>query len=280
MRKPFSTDYPLSQGWGANPQIYQRFNLLGHNGLDYALPSGADVSAPHNGKVIEVAYDEQGYGNYIKIENEKEGSVLAHLQESLVHVGDTVTEGQLIARSDNTGFSTGAHLHWGYYKIPRNRQDGYLGFINQLPLLEGHVPVEDAKLREEANINWNGTIELTSYLGIQADPNDKPGTVRRAKDVIDSFHAEVGALRDELKELKKKYEEADKLLLNYQTTVSEDKDYHLEAFNATKALDEKTKQADALEETIRIMKEQQTPPPLTQEQSKSVFQWLFSWATK
>lgn len=135
MQKPFRQDWPLTQEFGGNAADYAKFNLKGHNGLDYGLPSGTDVIAPISGKVIEVAYDAGGYGNYIKIENDKEGSVLAHLQDSMVSVGDTVTEGQLIAHSDNTGNSTGPHLHWGYYTFPRDRNNGYGGFIDQLPLL-------------------------------------------------------------------------------------------------------------------------------------------------
>jgi len=135
MRKPFSQNFTLTQEFGVNKANYEKFGLQGHNGLDYGLPTGTDVLAPHSGKVIEVAFDANGYGNYIKIENDKEGSVLAHLKESFVGIGAQVTEGQLIAHSDNTGNSTGAHLHWGYYTFPRNRQNGFAGFINQLPLL-------------------------------------------------------------------------------------------------------------------------------------------------
>lgn len=136
MRKPFHQNWTLTQGFGQNPSSYARFNLKGHNGLDYALPSGTDVLAPHSGKVVEVAFDAPGYGLYIKIENSKEGSVLAHLKDNLVSIGAIVTEGQLIAHSGNTGNSTGPHLHWGYYLIPRNRQNGYGGFIDQFPILK------------------------------------------------------------------------------------------------------------------------------------------------
>lgn len=135
MRKPFNGEYRLTQEWGVNPDVYKQFNLKGHNGTDWGLPNGTEVVAPHNGKVLEVAFDSTGYGNYIKIESGLEGSVLAHLQSFKVKVGDTVNEGQVVALSDNTGFSTGAHLHWGYYRIPRNRQDGFLGFINPFPYL-------------------------------------------------------------------------------------------------------------------------------------------------
>ena len=158
MQKPFHQDFALTQGFGENPANYAQFGLKGHNGLDYGLPTGTDVIAPHAGKIIEVAYDAGGYGNYIKIENDKEGSVLAHLKESLVSIGTVVTEGQLIAHSDNTGNSTGPHLHWGYYLFPRDRQNGYNGFINQLPLLPistSNLQTELDKVRLDRDKNWN-----------------------------------------------------------------------------------------------------------------------------
>ena len=160
MKKPFHENWPLTQGFGENPASYAKFGLKGHNGLDYGLPTGTDVIAPHAGKIIEVAYDATGYGYYIKIENNKEGSVLAHLKESLVSVGSTVTEGQLIAHSDNTGNSTGPHLHWGYYLFPRDRANGYAGFINQLPLLTPVTPPNDLqaeldRVRAERDKNWD-----------------------------------------------------------------------------------------------------------------------------
>lgn len=135
MRRPFSGDWILTQGFGENPASYAKFGMKGHNGLDYGLPSGTPVLAPHTGKVIEASSDPTGYGNYLKIENDKEGSVLAHLREFKVSVGSSVSEGDLVGYSDNTGNSTGPHLHWGYYTLPRNRQNGYAGFTDQAGLL-------------------------------------------------------------------------------------------------------------------------------------------------
>src|SRR3990167_2728854 len=134
MRKPFDADWPLTQTFGNKliinrVDIYAQFGLKGHNGLDYGLPTGTKVLAPHNGKIIEATNNPGGYGNYIKIENGVEGSVLAHLQSFAVTVGQDVSEGQLIGLSDNTGNSTAPHLHWGYYKFPRDRTNGYAGFI-------------------------------------------------------------------------------------------------------------------------------------------------------
>ncbi len=130
MIRPFKDDYPLSQEWGKNPQIYKRFGLKGHNGVDWALPTGTEIIAPHSGKILEAAYDKNGYGRYIKIENDKWGSILAHLKKIDVSVGDEIQEGGYLALSNNTGFSTGSHLHWGLYPKPRNKGNGYSGTVD------------------------------------------------------------------------------------------------------------------------------------------------------
>lgn len=151
MRKPFSEDFVTTQKFGENPDMYEQFGLLGHNGIDFGLPTGTKVLAPHAGKIIEATLDPQGYGLYLKIENDKEGSVLAHLREFRVGVGDIVLENQLVGYSDNSGNSTGPHLHWGYYLFPRDRQNGYAGFINQESLITNSgvtVAVEDAIFKE------------------------------------------------------------------------------------------------------------------------------------
>jgi len=153
MIKPFKGDFRLSQSFGANPDMYAKYNYKGHNGMDWALPSGTEIIAPHAGKVIEAALDADGYGWYLKIENDKEGSVLGHNKELKVKVGDIVSEGQLIAISDNTGYSTGPHCHWGYYLLPRDRANGYGGFIDQSKLLTTPaVETKPTMTQEEQNI--------------------------------------------------------------------------------------------------------------------------------
>ena len=168
MRLPFNGSFKLTQGFGQNPSMYAKFGMKGHNGLDYGLPTGTQVVAPHSGKVIEATFDAGGYGNYLKIENTKEGSILAHLQSFQVKVGDTVSEGQPVGLSNNTGNSTGPHLHWGYYPIPRDRTNGYSGCIDQLPLLT-LIPSQDQQavideLRLARDTNWNHYSEQVELV--------------------------------------------------------------------------------------------------------------------
>lgn len=152
----------VTQEFGDNPANYARFGYKGHNGIDYRAfnPDGnrcytgdkSEVFAPHNGKVIENAFDADGYGNYIKIENEVEGSILAHLSSrSERKIGESVNAGDLIGYQGTTGNSTAIHLHWGYYRHPRDRQNGYGGMIDQTPFLvevQPKIEVVDPKLVE------------------------------------------------------------------------------------------------------------------------------------
>lgn len=136
MKYPLKTVH-ITQEWGVSPERYSRFGFKGHNGIDLRLHQGigTPVYAPHDGVVKERRFDKDGYGNYLKIENEVEGSVIAHLDSFAVNINKKVKEGDLVGYGGNTGWSTGPHLHWGYYRFPRNRQNGYGGTINQVPLL-------------------------------------------------------------------------------------------------------------------------------------------------
>lgn len=149
MRYPVDKVF-ITQDWGVNKDIYSRFGYQGHNGIDLRIfddngnrASSGKVFSPHSGTVLEAYFDEDGYGRYLKIENDEEGSILGHNKQLLVKVGDVVKEGQLVAYSDNTGWSTGTHVHWGYYRKPRNKSNGYGGTIDPTPYLEGGSMSDD-----------------------------------------------------------------------------------------------------------------------------------------
>lgn len=135
MRLPFSGSYPTTQGFNDSccRASYAKFGMQGHNGIDYGLPTGTKVVAAHNGTVY-VGTEPGGYGNYIFITGDGYESVYGHLQKPLVSTGQRVTEGQEIALSNNTGNSSGPHLHFGVRPIGYNRNNGFLGYIDPLPL--------------------------------------------------------------------------------------------------------------------------------------------------
>ncbi len=143
MRLPYNGYFEVTQLFGENPASYAKFGLKGHNGIDFGIPTGTPILSPHSGVIKEAYFDPSGYGWYVKIENSVEGSVLGHFLSISVPIGKSVGEGDQVALSDNTGYSTGSHLHWGYYKFPRDRSNGYNGFINQYDLIKNLLVKED-----------------------------------------------------------------------------------------------------------------------------------------
>ena len=86
-----------------------------HSGNDYYQPYGSPIYAADGGVVIAAGY-QGSYGLKVEI-NHGNGYVTlyAHCSELLVSVGQTVQQGQMIARLGASGWVTGAHLHFGAY---------------------------------------------------------------------------------------------------------------------------------------------------------------------
>ncbi|WP_333854133.1 M23 family metallopeptidase [Epilithonimonas sp.] len=90
-----------------------------HKGLDVAVAYGSPVKAAAAGKVIFSGL-RGGYGNCVMIEHGNGLVTLyGHLSELLVETNDRVKVNQIIAKSGNTGRSTGPHLH---YEVHKNNQ--------------------------------------------------------------------------------------------------------------------------------------------------------------
>ena len=86
-----------------------------HEAVDIGVPEGTNVYACADGVVTTASYSDSA-GNMVVIDH---GNGLVskyfHNKELKVAAGDTVTKGQIIAISGNTGNSTGSHLHFGIY---------------------------------------------------------------------------------------------------------------------------------------------------------------------
>ena len=108
--KPTEGNYSIN-GFGM-----RRHPILGirkfHSGLDINCNWGTQVRASGNGKVIAVER-QSGFGLVVEIDH---GfgylTIYAHLSKALVKRGDKVSRGQLIAKSGNSGLSSGPHLHY------------------------------------------------------------------------------------------------------------------------------------------------------------------------
>ena len=87
-----------------------------HLGIDFGAPVGSPVRAVADGK-IEFTGAKAGFGNQVKIQHKGFETSVNHLSEifDTMKPGVTVTQGQIVALSGNTGLSTGPHLHFEFY---------------------------------------------------------------------------------------------------------------------------------------------------------------------
>ncbi|WP_374012232.1 peptidoglycan DD-metalloendopeptidase family protein [Pseudoxanthomonas koreensis] len=122
-RLPF--DYAhvrVDQGFGGS---FSHNDAQNRYAIDFAVPEGTPVLAAREGVVLQVESDfaraglnRERYGgraNYVRILHPDGSMALyAHLQPEgvLVRPGQRVRQGQRIALSGNTGFSTAPHLHF------------------------------------------------------------------------------------------------------------------------------------------------------------------------
>jgi murein DD-endopeptidase MepM/ murein hydrolase activator NlpD len=89
--------------------------IHGYNGIDIGVPVGTTVMASASGTVIIARGSgwNGGYGQYVVIQHPNgTQTVYGHLSQVFVSAGQSVTQGQAIGASGNTGRSTGAHLHF------------------------------------------------------------------------------------------------------------------------------------------------------------------------
>ena len=84
---------------------------------DFAIPSGTQLLSVASGVVSHAGKgtgSSWSYGNYVQVAGHPggQGSLYAHMRSVSVKVGQRVVPGQILGFSDNTGRSTGAHLHF------------------------------------------------------------------------------------------------------------------------------------------------------------------------
>ncbi len=109
--------YKITQNYGSSASASKLYSTGFHNGMDFGVPIGTPVYAAQDGKVVAAGNNGRyQYGKYVLIEHENNlVTIYGHLSSQSVSAGQRVVAGQLIGYSGNTGYSTGAHLHFGVY---------------------------------------------------------------------------------------------------------------------------------------------------------------------
>lgn len=123
-----------------------------HPGIDFSAPTGTDVYATGDGKVIEVKKSRRGYGNKIVIDHGwGYQSMYAHLHEFKVRRGEKVKRGQLIGTVGNSGKSTAPHLH---YEVRKNGKK-----VNPIYFFYNDLTPEEFETVLEMSANLNQSFD-------------------------------------------------------------------------------------------------------------------------
>ena len=163
---PVSSRYPVTQDFGANPDIYKRFGKPGHNGVDFGCPVGTEVRAAADGRVKKIGVEPDGYGNYLALAHDGFVTLYAHLSRVVVSVGEFVTVGGLIAYSGDTGFSTGPHLHFEL-RIPGHPNAYNRGEVNPLQF----VAAQEQPPEGTPKARPGKYVVTVSALNIRSEPS-------------------------------------------------------------------------------------------------------------
>ena len=167
---------PITQLFGENPQRYKQWGFPGHNGVDYGIPNGTPVGAAVAGTVAAVAFENGGYGNYVKLSH-MDGSkpyftYYAHLASAAVSPGQKVKAGATIGFSNNTGASTGPHLHFGV-KID-GQNPAYKGYVDPMPLFttggEDEDPTPTDQFPDAVKLPNLSFEVLSEFLNVRNGP--------------------------------------------------------------------------------------------------------------
>lgn len=100
---PLSYNNGISRGYSS-----------GHRGIDYMANIGTPATSAAGGKIVKISTGwSGGYGNMIIVDHGGgRATRYAHLSQINVSIGQTISKGQTIGLTGNSGRSTGPHLHY------------------------------------------------------------------------------------------------------------------------------------------------------------------------
>lgn len=176
---PVSTEYPITSVFGHRDQPLPGAST-DHGAVDIGCGEGTSVKATQSGTVTFAAANGNA-GNMITIDHGGGyTSTYMHNSEILVSTGDKVSRGQEIAKSGNTGNSTGPHLHFQIEKDGvkldpeefkyQNREGNGTKTFGNLTNLNGFLFIGDSitdGLREFSkltdDITYRGVVSSAPY---------------------------------------------------------------------------------------------------------------------
>jgi murein DD-endopeptidase MepM/ murein hydrolase activator NlpD len=102
----------VTMAYGTREFVNKKYSAR-HRGIDYRAKIGTIVRAPCSGKIVFVEHLKAFGGTMVIDHGQGVQSIFFHLSKFLAEVGTSVEKGQRVAKTGNSGISTGPHLHYG-----------------------------------------------------------------------------------------------------------------------------------------------------------------------
>lgn len=175
----------VTQNYFNNPGYYKKFNLLGHEGVDFGNKNKkVMVRSPLIGTAF-VGQD-KNYGWFTVIEDYVQGCAiyLCHTLKPVVVSGQEIIAGDDIAEMDDTGNSIGEHCHLNFLILNESGSNKYRIKSANWGFLDPFYPRDTGKPKrfagvEDYDVEWVDQLEketmtpLLSYLGANNDAEAK-----------------------------------------------------------------------------------------------------------
>ncbi len=108
----------LTQGYGYTAFSKRMYKSGFHNGIDISTKYGTPIKSARDGKILAIGNcGKYAYGKWIMVEHDNKLTTLyGHMSGyGSFKAGDEVKRGDIIGYEGSTGYSTGAHVHFGVY---------------------------------------------------------------------------------------------------------------------------------------------------------------------
>ena len=187
----------ITQKFGERPEVYKQFGLNSHNGVDFRTkfddtPLGKRyVYAAADGKILKLGNEgNKGYGKYVQLTHTGGAQTLyAHLHKFYVKEGQKIKVGEKIALTDNTGFSSAPHLHFGYRPAGYDYFNGNKGYVDPFPFFVSFTSLENRvketlapKVIEPLPRTWKDAMkDVIEMLEIKNPTDENKEFARRIK---------------------------------------------------------------------------------------------------
>lgn len=192
---PFTGNYPITQtfaehvarakqnGWCSSPGPCPGGTYY-YGGIDWGMPTGTPLFAAHDGSLSFEAQN-GGYGNNVRLKFVFEGKqieiVYGHMK-SFAGSPRQAKAGEMIGYSDNTGFSSGPHLHFEL-RVNGAPTDSTPYFVTDTPApapnddIIGNIPTLGIQVMLQARTGMNLRNQPGS-MGFQAVNGNLPAGER------------------------------------------------------------------------------------------------------